>query len=88
MMASMIFIVPNAQAKTADNSLNANANVLQQRRYRRVYVQPRYWRGRRTVNTTRLVRVGYRLYRYTYRTTYNGNGRVISSRLISRVRVR
>lgn len=78
-MASMIFIAPAAEAKTSTNSVNSSAAATQPR-----------WRagGRRTVITTRTVRAGFRVYRYTYRTTYNRFGRVVSQRIIRRVRVR
>lgn len=77
-MASMIFIAPTAEAKTSTNSVSSTSSAA----------QPRYWRGRRTVTTTRTVRVGRRIYRDTYRTTYNRFGRVVSSRLIRRVIIR
>ena len=77
LMASMVFVVPTAQAKTT-NSVNSNL----------IETQPRLWRGRRTVITTRTVRVGRRIYRDTYRTTYNRFGRVVSRQLIRRVVVR
>lgn len=81
-MASMVFIAPTAEAKTSTNSINSgsvNSNFAA--------TQPR-WRGRRSVITTRTVRVGRRIYRDTYRTTYNRFGRVISRQLIRRVVVR
>lgn len=76
-MASMVFVVPTAQAKTT-SSVSFNS----------VITQPRFWRGRRVTTTSRLVRVGNRLYRDTYRIRYNRFGRVVSRQLISRVRVR
>jgi hypothetical protein len=82
LMASMVFIAPAAEAKASANSVNSgsmNSSLIT--------TQPR-WRGRRTVITTRTVRAGYRTYRYTYRTTYNRFGRVVSQTVIRRVRVR
>ena len=77
LMASFVFVVPTAEAKTT-NSISSSSAIT----------QPRFWRGRRTVTTTsRLVRVGNRLYRDTYRITYFRNGRV-DRRLISRIRIR
>lgn len=81
-MASMVFVAPTAQAKTNTNAINPgsiNSSLIT--------TQPR-WRGRRTVITNRTVRVGFRVYRYTYRTTYNRFGRVVSQTVIRRVRVR
>jgi hypothetical protein len=91
LMASMVFVVPASEAKTADNANLSNALELQQRRGR-LYEQRRrsnrrYNRRARTVYRSTLVRRGYRLYRYTYRITYLPNGRVIR-RLVSRTRVR
>jgi hypothetical protein len=95
LMASMVFVVPASEAKTADNTNLSNALELQQRRGR-LYEQRRrdqrrsnrrYNRRARTVYRSTLVRRGYRLYRYTYRITYLPNGRVIR-RLVSRTRVR
>jgi len=42
---------------------------------------------RRTVRRSRVVRVGRRLYRETIVVTYLPNGRILDSRVISRVRI-
>lgn len=85
-MASMVFVVPASEAKTADNTNLSKSVELQQRRGRSY--NRRYNRRRaRTVYRSVYVRRGYRLYRYTYRYTYLPNGRVIR-RLISARRVR
>ena len=50
---------------------------------------PQEWRRqqlRRTVTRTRIVRVGFRRYRETYRTVYLRNGRVRTT-VVSRVRI-
>lgn len=98
--ASMLFVVPFANAKDANNSAQykiADASfAAQQRRNRQTsrYEQNRryernrrYNRRARTVYRTRYVRYRWRTYRETYRITYLPNGRVITRR-ISRVRVR
>lgn len=60
-----------------------NANAQWQRdRYGR-----RFYNRRRAVRRTRVVRVGRRLYRETYVVTFLPNGRVLDTRLVSRVRV-
>lgn len=83
-MASMVIIAAAAaEAKTNADSINSSSANSSS-----ALAQPRYWRGRRTVTTTRTVRVGRRIYRDTYRTTYNRFGRVVSSRLIRRVVIR
>ena len=47
----------------------------------------RRYNRRRTVRRSRIVQVGRRLYRETYVVTYRPNGRVLDTRLISRVRI-
>jgi hypothetical protein len=95
LMASMIFVVPTAEAKTAADSNLSNALELEQRRGR-LYEQRRDQRRRydrrnnrraRTVYRSQIVRRGNRVYRYTYRITYLPNGRVVR-RLVSRTRIR
>lgn len=74
----------NAKELSPNNiSVTANANPQWYRdRYgRRVYNR------RRTVTRSRVVRIGRRLYRETYAITYRPNGRVVDTRLISRVRI-
>jgi hypothetical protein len=83
----MIFVVPTAEAKTADKSNLSNAVELQQRRGRLYEQRRRYNRRTRTVYRSTIVRRGYRLYRYTYRITYHRNGRV-TRRLVSTRRIR
>ena len=68
---------PNTVAVAA----NASPQWYRDRYGRRVYNR------RRTVTRSRVVRVGRRLYRETYAVTYRPNGRVIDTRLISRVRI-
>jgi hypothetical protein len=83
----MAFGVSSANAETkTTNELTANANapqiniqVGQNRRNRR--------QVRRTVTTTRVVRVGRQRFRETIRTTYLPNGRT-RTQVISRVRTR
>jgi hypothetical protein len=52
--------------------------------------EPQVWRDRdrtrRTVIRTRIVRVGFRRYRETYRTVYLPNGRVRTT-VVNRVRI-
>lgn len=77
-----------SEAKANELSANsiavaANANAQWQRdRYGR-----RIYNRRRTVRRTRVVRLGRRLYRETYLVRYLPNGRVVDTRLISRVRI-
>jgi opacity protein-like surface antigen len=71
--------------EAANNSVTvatyANAQWQRDRYGRRIYNR------RRTVRRTRVVRVGRRLYRETYVVSYLPNGRVLDTRLISRVRI-
>ena len=71
--------------EAANNSVTvatyANAQWQRDRHGRRIYNR------RRTVRRTRVVRVGRRLYRETYLVSYLPNGRVLDTRLISRVRI-
>ena len=77
-----------SEAKANELSANstavaANANAQWQRdRYGR-----RIYNRRRTVTRTRVVRLGRRLYRETYVVRYLPNGRVVDTRLLSRVRI-
>ena len=79
--------MPSAEAKSNNNNLTTNNSVVPQIQVqigqnRRRY-NP-YNRRVRIVNSVRNVRVGRRIYRETYRTRYQPNGRV-TTRLLSRV---
>ncbi|HKP69562.1 MAG TPA: hypothetical protein VJV05_09780 [Pyrinomonadaceae bacterium] len=81
-LGSIAVVAPVAEAATSSSVSTTAVSSVQ---------QPERWRyGRRasyTVTRTRIVRVGYRRYRETYRTTYFRNGRT-QTRVITRVRVR
>lgn len=100
-IVSMGFVA-SAEAKTSDvshlNTVASNAVPQWQRdryrdRYNRRYDRrydrrnDRRFDRRRTTTRSRYVRYGRRLYRETYLVTYRPNGRIISTRLISRQRV-
>ena len=80
-LGSIAIVAPVAEAATSTSVSSAVA----------ANAQPGRWRyGRRasyTVTRTRIVRVGFRRYRETYRTTYFRNGRT-QTRVISRIRIR
>lgn len=86
-LASIGFVAPSSEAKTTELSqakitVAANASPQWQReRYGR-----RNFGRAHVVTRSRLVRVGRRLYRETYRVAYLPNGRT-DTRLISRVRI-
>ena len=86
LLGSIIFTVSSVEAKTtSENTKNAiEISAAQQGRY----YQNRRYNNQRTVRiVTRNVRQGRRIYRETYRVTYNyRNGRT-RTQLISRVRV-
>ena len=78
-------LASEAKANEANNNVTVAtyANAQWQRdRYGR-----RFYNRRRTARRTRVVRVGRRLYRETYVMSYLPNGRVLDTRLISRVRI-
>lgn len=88
-LGSMTFAVISAEAKTATataaGTVELNAAPQWQRNRNR---RNRSYNSRvRVVNTTRIVRVGRRVYRETIQTRYLPNGRT-QTRVISRVRVR
>ena len=69
--------------EVSNNSVVVASNAQWQRdRYGR-----RTYNRRRSVRRTRVVRVGRRLYRETYVVRYLPNGRIVDTRLISRVRI-
>lgn len=82
LLGSMVFAVPSAQAETGVNELSANAAP----QVRLQIGQNNRRRARRTVTTTRVVRVGRQRFRETIRTTYMPNGRT-RTEVIRRVRV-
>lgn len=72
-----------AKAENSTNSVVATTSAQWQRdRYDR-----RINNRRRTVTRTRVVRLGRRLFRETYVVRYLPNGRIVDTRLISRVRI-
>ena len=72
-----------AKAENSTNSVVAATSAQWQRdRYGR-----RTYNRRRTVTRTRVVRIGRRLFRETYVVRYLPNGRIVDTRLISRVRI-
>lgn len=90
MLAGLVFVVPQSEANAATTGITAAPQVRWQiarerNRYRRLE-RNRYNRIRR-VTTTRIVRIGFRTYRETIRTTYLPNGRMIRQ-VIRRVRIR
>jgi hypothetical protein len=86
-LGSMTFAVVSAEAKTTAEKLSAAIELNAAPQWQRN--QNRRWRNNRVrvVNTTRIVRVGRRIYRETIQTRYLPNGRT-QTRVISRVRVR
>ena len=69
--------------EVSSNSVVVGSNAQWQRdRYGR-----RIYNRRRWVRRSRVVRVGRRLYRETYVVQFLPNGRVVDTRLISRVRI-
>ena len=85
-VASIGVVGLGSEAKAVENSINgvvvtSNAQWQRDRYGRRIYNR------RRSVTRTRVVRVGRRLYRETYVVRYLPNGRIIDTRLISRVRI-
>ena len=85
LLGASLFTIPSVEAGTvSSNSLN---NVSDPQVSISFGNQPRRrWRPR-TYLRYRNVRIGYRLYRYTYRVTVYPNGRT-RTQLISRVRIR
>jgi len=88
-LGSMTFAVISAEAKTATENLSSAVELNAAPQWQRNRNQNRRWRNNRVrvVNTTRIVRVGRRVYRETIQTRYLPNGRT-TSRVISRVRIR
>jgi hypothetical protein len=86
-LGSMTFAVISAEAKTATENLSSAVELNAAPQWQRN--QNRRWRNNRVrvVNTTRIVRVGRRVYRETIQTRYLPNGRT-TTRVISRVRIR
>ncbi|MDQ3373834.1 MAG: hypothetical protein M3521_08105 [Acidobacteriota bacterium] len=91
LLMSAVVFVPSAEAKSSNNNtLTANNSAVPQIQVqiggqnRRNNRYNRYNRRARVVNSVRNVRVGRRIYRETYQTRYQPNGRV-TTRLISRV---
>lgn len=89
LLMSAIIFVPSAEAKSGSYNSSANGSATapqviygqgQRRRYNRNN------RAVRVVTSVRNVRVGRRIYRETYQTKYQPNGRV-TTRIISRVLV-
>ena len=85
-VASIGVVGLGSEAKAVENSNNsvlaASSAQWQRDRYGR-----RIYNRRRTVTRTRVVRLGRRLFRETYVVRYLPNGRIVDTRLISRVRI-
>ena len=82
-IASIGVVGLSAEVKANESATNSATVAQWQRdRYGR-----RIYNRRRTVRRTRIVRVGRRLYRETFVVRYLPNGRVVDTRLISRVRI-
>lgn len=85
-VASIGVVGLGSDAKAVENSTNsvvvASSAQWQRDRYGR-----RIYNRRRTVTRTRVVRIGRRLFRETYVVRYLPNGRIVDTRLISRVRI-
>ena len=85
-VASIGVVGLGSEAKAVESPTNsvvtASSAQWQRDRYGR-----RISNRRRSVTRTRVVRVGRRLYRETYVVRYLPNGRVVDTRLISRVRI-
>lgn len=83
-VASIGVVGLGAEAKAVESS-TSSVTVASGAQWQR----DRYGRGirRRTVRRTRIVRLGRRLYRETYVVRYLPNGRIVDTRLISRVRI-
>jgi hypothetical protein len=95
-LASLVFVAAPAEAKTAASAVSARVTVSAnapepqwRNRGRRNRWRRRHHRGDvvHVTTQTRLVRVGWRVYRETYQVRFLPNGRT-RARLISRVRVR
>lgn len=85
-IASIGVVGLGSETKAVENSTNSVVAVSgaqwQRDRYGR-----RIYNRRRSVTRTRVVRLGRRLYRETYVVRYLPNGRIVDTRLISRVRI-
>lgn len=89
-LGSMIFTVSSAEAKTSNVSAHSAVEITAAPQWQRNRNRNRnrsYNSRVRVVNTTRIVRVGRRVYRETIQTRYLPNGRTMS-RIISRIRIR
>jgi hypothetical protein len=87
-LGSMTFAVISAEAKTATENLSSAVELNAAPQWQRNRNRNRRMNNRvRVVNTTRIVRVGRRVFRETIQTRYMANGRT-TTRVISRVRVR
>ena len=87
LLMSAVIFVPFAEAKTSSNNSATNTSAAPQVRITRNQIRyNRRNRPVRVVNSVRNLRVGRRIYRETYQTRYQPNGRTVT-RLISRVLV-
>ncbi len=96
-LASLVFVASPTEAKAAGSAVSAGVNSSANapapqwqnrgRRNRNRWGSRRGNHGVRITTQTRLVRVGWRVYRETYQVRILPNGRT-QTNLISRVRVR
>ena len=84
---SSLAFVSSAEAKSNNTGSSASNNAAEPQINVQIGRNRRYNRPVRVVTQTRTVRRGGNLYRETYQTRYQANGRV-NTRLISRVLVR
>ena len=85
-VASIGVVGLESEAKAVESSTNSEV-VASSAQWQRDRYGRRIYNRRRTVRRTRVVRVGRRLYRETYVVRYLPNGRIVDTRLISRVRI-
>ena len=85
-VASIGVVGLGSEAKAVENSTNI-AVVASSAQWQRDRYGRRSYNRRRTVTRTRVVRIGRRLFRETYVVRYLPNGRIVDTRLISRVRI-
>jgi hypothetical protein len=79
-------LAPEVRANdVSQNSITAAVSAGSQ--WQRDRYGRRVYNRRRSVTRSRVVRVGRRLYRETFVVSYLPNGRILNTRLISRVRI-
>jgi len=83
-LGGLMAVVPVAEA--AVPAVKTESSIVRSAHAPQVWRDRDRYRGRRVVTRTRVVRVGLRRYRETYRTVYLPNGRVRTT-VVSRIRI-